>query len=116
MYISLDISIDLTTKNDDDENSSVNNLEVVSNESLNINVNNNEEEFLIDEMPIVKNNNNSGDNSQENGDKSIFSVSRVKKVELSEIPLASDICSTRMYFSYFPLVIIYAHLFCISTF
>lgn len=46
-----------------------------------------------DKMPIVKN----GDSSQpENGvDKSMFSVSRVKKVELSEMPLASDICSTR---------------------
>lgn len=51
-----------------------------------------------DEMPIVKNN---GDSTQsENGmDKSIFSVSRVKKVELSEMPLASDICSTRKWHS-----------------
>jgi hypothetical protein len=70
-------------------------LEVVSNESLNISVKENNE-ITTDEMPIVKKN---GENSQqENGcsDKGIFSVSRVKKVELSEIPLASDICSTRM--------------------
>lgn len=41
-----------------------------------------------DEMPIVKK------NDVENGsDKGIFSVSRVKKVELSEISLASDICA-----------------------
>lgn len=44
-----------------------------------------------DEMPIVKKNGEHG--QQENGtDKGIFSVSRVKKVELPEIPLA-DICS-----------------------
>lgn len=49
------------------------------------------------EMPIVKSSN--GDTpQQENGvDKSMFSVSRVKKVELSEIPRASDICSTRKF-------------------
>lgn len=46
------------------------------------------------EMPIVKKTAENG--HQENGtDKGMFSVSRVKKVELSEIPLASDICSTR---------------------
>lgn len=45
------------------------------------------------EMPIVKKNGENG--HQENGtDKGMFSVSRVKKVELSEIPLATDICST----------------------
>lgn len=45
-----------------------------------------------DEMPIVKKNSENG--QQENGtDKGIFSVSRVKKVELPEIPLATDICS-----------------------
>lgn len=44
-------------------------------------------------MPIVKN----GDSTQsDNGmDKSMFSVSRVKKVELSEMPRSSEICSTR---------------------
>lgn len=42
-----------------------------------------------DEMPIVMK------SESENGsDKGIFSVSRVKKVELSEISLASDICAT----------------------
>jgi hypothetical protein len=88
-------------------------LNFVSNESLNNSVN----EESSDIMPIVKNSN--GENSQENGcggggvDKGIFSVSRVKKVELSEIPLASDICSTRKFFT-FP-TIIYAHFikFCI---
>lgn len=46
------------------------------------------------EMPILKKNAENG--QQENGiDKGMFSVSRVKKVELSEIPLATDICSTR---------------------
>lgn len=45
-----------------------------------------------DEMPIVK-----SSSEQENGtDKGIFSVSRVKKVELSELPLTTDIC-TRKY-------------------
>lgn len=45
------------------------------------------------EMPIVKN--SSSTNGQQDGsDKGIFHVSRIKKVELSEIPLASDICNT----------------------
>lgn len=67
------------------------------NESLNT-VNSNENINEDNKMPIVKKN---GENSQENGcggggvDKGIFSVSRVKKVELSEISLASDICTTR---------------------
>lgn len=47
-----------------------------------------------EEMPILKKNAENG--QQENGtDKGMFSVSRVKKVELSEIPLASDICSRK---------------------
>lgn len=42
------------------------------------------------EMPIVKNGNGQSDAA----DKGIFNVSRIKKVELSEIPLATDICTT----------------------
>lgn len=46
----------------------------------------------VEQMPIVK---KSSEHVQlEHGnDKGIFSVSRVKKVELSEIPLATDICA-----------------------
>lgn len=47
-------------------------------------------------MPIVKKKSENG--TPENGiDKGIFSVSRVKKVELPEIPLATDICQTRKF-------------------
>lgn len=48
--------------------------------------------FPGDEMPIVKS------SEVENGAKGFFSnVSRVKKVELSEIPLVSDICAACEY-------------------
>jgi hypothetical protein len=48
--------------------------------------------FLPEEMPIVKS------SEVENGAKGFFgNVSRVKKVELSEISLASDICATCEY-------------------
>lgn len=60
-----------------------------------INVSSEQEEDLEDnEMPIVRNKMCSdSDNSL---DKSIFNVSRVKKVELSEIPLnKTDICSSK---------------------
>jgi hypothetical protein len=57
-------------------------LDVIGDESLNFDGGSTER---VDEMPIVK----SGENGQtENGnDRGIFSVSRVKRVELSEIPL-----------------------------
>lgn len=46
-----------------------------------------------DEMPIVK---STVEPENAGSDKGIFSVSRVKKVELSELPLnTTDICSTR---------------------
>lgn len=44
-----------------------------------------------EDMPIVKN--RTAPNGQDGSDKGIFNVSRIKKVELSEIPLASDICN-----------------------
>lgn len=46
-------------------------------------------------MPIVKKNGENGHPNENGSDKGMFSVSRVKKVELSEISLATDICSTR---------------------
>lgn len=47
-----------------------------------------------DEMPIVKT--ASVEAADNGGDKGIFSVSRVKKVELSELPLnTTNMCSTR---------------------
>lgn len=54
-----------------------------------------EEDLEENEMPIVRNKMCSdSDNSL---DKSIFNVSRVKKVELSEIPLnKTDICSSEL--------------------
>ena len=71
-------------------NSSQQDLQIVQHEPLNYFGGFSREE----QMPIVK---KSGEHIQpENGnDKGIFSVSRVKKVELSEIPLATDICATR---------------------
>lgn len=58
-------------------------LEIVHNESLSFNGGETKDET----MPIVEK------SPPENGsDRGMFSVSRVKKVELSEIPLASDIC------------------------
>lgn len=57
-----------------------------------INVNETDIEKQQEEMPIVKKN-LSTNGQQDAGDKGIFNVSRIKKVELSEIPLASDICS-----------------------
>lgn len=64
-------------------------LQVVHNESINFEGKRNEE---VEEMPIVKKKNENG--SPENGaaDKGIFSVSRVKKVELSEIPMNCSTC------------------------
>jgi hypothetical protein len=53
---------------------------------------NNNNYYLSEEMPIVKN--GSANGQPDGSDKGMFNVSRVKKVELSEIPLASDICST----------------------
>lgn len=48
-------------------------------------------------MPIVRNN-MSSEICQDNGaDKGMFNVSRIKKVELSEISLAPDICTTRKF-------------------
>jgi hypothetical protein len=65
------------------------NLQIVQHESIN---------FQPSDMPIPKKNGSENGQQQENGiDKGIFSVSRVKKVELSEIPLATDICSTRKF-------------------
>ena len=67
-------------------------LQIYKNDSLN--VSSEQEEDLEDyEMPIVRNKMYS---DSDNGlDKSIFNVSRVKKVELSEIPLnKTDICSS----------------------
>lgn len=43
---------------------------------------------ITNDMPIVKN------GQSDAADKGIFNVSRIKKVELSEIPLATDICTT----------------------
>lgn len=62
-------------------------LQVVHNESINFEGKRNE----VEEMPIKKKNENG---SPENGaaDKGIFSVSRVKKVELSEIPMNCTTC------------------------
>lgn len=69
------------------------NLQVVRHEPINVDGTVSED---CGQMPIVK---KSSDHAQlENGnDKGIFSVSRVKKVELSEIPLATDICATCKY-------------------
>lgn len=64
-------------------------LQIVKNESINLEGKYREEEEL--EMPIVKNSSSNG--QQEGSDKGIFNVSRVKKVELSEIPLSTDICN-----------------------
>lgn len=65
------------------------NLQIVQHEQLNFD---GQSESEAEEMPIVKKIGGSG--QQENGtDKGIFSVSRVKKVELPEIPLVTDICS-----------------------
>lgn len=53
-------------------------------------------ESTEDDMPIVKKSSQNG--TPENGtDKGIFTVSRVKKVELSEIPLTTDICQSRKF-------------------
>lgn len=68
------------------------NLRVVHHESVNLSG-----DSESDEMPIKK---KAQQNNENNGsDKGIFSVSRVKKVELAEIPLASDICATRKHLS-----------------
>lgn len=66
------------------------NLQIVHHEQVNYNGGSTS---TADEMPIVKKNGEIG--QQENGgtDKGIFSVSRVKKVELPEIPHATDICA-----------------------
>ncbi|XP_070509313.1 protein cappuccino-like isoform X2 [Chironomus tepperi] len=61
--------------------------EIVRNESFN--VNGIERDLEDEDMPIK----NSKANGQDGSDKGIFNVSRIKKVELSEIPLASDICN-----------------------
>lgn len=67
------------------------NLQIVRHESLNFDGESSSEECV--EMPILKK--RLEQVQPENGnDKGIFSVSRVKKVELSEIPLATDICAT----------------------
>jgi len=68
--------------------SDIQKFEVWRNESFNVSVI--EREFEDEDMPIVK---NSKTNGQDGSDKGIFNVSRIKKVELSEIPLASDICN-----------------------
>lgn len=47
-------------------------------------------------MPIVKKKSENG-TPESGADKGIFSVSRVKKVELPEIPLTTDICQTRKF-------------------
>jgi hypothetical protein len=43
-------------------------------------------------MPILRKNASNGQTTNRS-DRGMFSVSRVKKVELAEIPLASDICT-----------------------
>lgn len=63
------------------------NLQVVHHESLNFSG----DGESSDEMPIKK---KTSQNNENGTDKGIFSISRVKKVELSEIPLASDICTS----------------------
>lgn len=71
------------------------NLQIKRNESLD----EEEEEEDDEEMPIIKNNNSSTvmaakktTNGSDGSDKGMFNVSRVKKIELSEIPL--DISTT----------------------
>lgn len=68
-------------------------LQIYKNDSINFSSEEQEEDLEVNEMPIVRNKMCSdSDNSL---DKSIFNVSRVKKVELSEIPLnKTDICSS----------------------
>lgn len=68
-------------------------LQICKNDSINVSSEEQEEGLEENEMPIVRNKMCSdSDNSL---DKSIFNVSRVKKVELSEIPLnKTDICSS----------------------
>lgn len=68
------------------------NLQVVRHERVNCAGESSAEE--AEEMPIVRKNNQHVQLENVN-DKGIFSVSRVRKVELSEIPLATDICATR---------------------
>lgn len=69
-------------------------LQIYRNDSINVS-SEQEEDLEENEMPIVRNKMCSdSDNSL---DKSIFNVSRVKKVELSEIPLnKTDICSSEL--------------------
>lgn len=67
-------------------------IDIVSesqNESL-LNIPAGDDAEIVNEMPIVKN----GSSQSDATDKGIFNVSRIKKVELSEIPLATDICTT----------------------
>lgn len=66
-------------------------LQVVRHEQVSV-------DGAISDMPIVKKKSENG--TPENGtDKGIFSVSikKVKKVELAEIPLTTDICQTRKF-------------------
>lgn len=63
-------------------------LRVVHNESISFEGTRNEAE----EMPIVKKKDENGPPENGAADKGIFSVSRVKKVELSEIPMNCTTC------------------------
>ncbi|CAG9798032.1 unnamed protein product [Chironomus riparius] len=85
-YISQNLSV--TKLEQFDIASDILKCEIVRNESFN--VDGIERDFEDEDMPIVK---NSTSNGQDGSDKGIFNVSRIKKVELSEIPLASDICN-----------------------
>lgn len=81
------------------------NLQIVCNEAINVDSECVKVEEEEGEMPIVRNGSSSsrsnglhhhhhhGDSGSDK-DKAMFNVSRVKKVELSEIPLATDICSS----------------------
>lgn len=70
-------------------------LQICKNDSINVSSEQEDSEDLEDnEMPIVRNKMCS--DSDNNLDKSIFNVSRVKKVELSEIPLnKTEMCSSK---------------------
>lgn len=60
------------------------------------------------EMPIIKNSTSTANGSVADGnDKGIFNVSRVKKVELCEIPL--DITSTCKFIIIQPLILSHHH-------
>ncbi|KAG5675766.1 hypothetical protein PVAND_005643 [Polypedilum vanderplanki] len=73
-------------------------LQIIRNESINLDSECVEE--VGGKMPIVRNGSSSNGRKlhtdASDKDKGMFNVSRVKKIELSEIPLATDICTSSL--------------------